>query len=265
MERVMGARDRYQSQYDRDRTGRDDRDAAGEQRRPQPRDWEPAVNEGGEDRNRYAGYYSERQYGTRGPVEREQGSRFGAEEESRYNPGYERGGHYGDERGFSHNDQHNRAWGAGRYNEPDSPYGSNYRPGRYQSGPSDYVGSSYGSPYTQGSRSTQNEGYRRDWQARENQPDGRSGYGQHQYAEPRHADGESFGEQLREAGHRIARTVKRAFRGPKGYKRSDERIREDVSDRLGEHEHLDVSEVEVNVSHGEVTLTGTVRTRQEKF
>jgi len=68
-----------------------------------------------------------------------------------------------------------------------------------------------------------------------------------------------------EAGQRIARSVKRVFRGPKGYKRSDERIREDVSDRLGGHEYLDCTDVEVSVSGGEVTLTGTVRTRQEKF
>ena len=54
-------------------------------------------------------------------------------------------------------------------------------------------------------------------------------------------------------------------RGPKGYKRSDERIREDVSDRLGEHEYLDCSEIEVNVTNGEVTLTGSVRHRHEKF
>jgi osmotically-inducible protein OsmY len=52
--------------------------------------------------------------------------------------------------------------------------------------------------------------------------------------------------------------------GPKGYKRSDERIKEDVSDRLMEHPDLDASDVEVKVSKGEVTLSGTVDSRWAK-
>ncbi|MFC4172280.1 BON domain-containing protein [Microvirga sp. GCM10011540] len=53
-------------------------------------------------------------------------------------------------------------------------------------------------------------------------------------------------------------------RGPRGYQRSDERIREDVNDRLTDDPHLDASEVEVSVSNREVTLTGTVNSRFEK-
>lgn len=53
--------------------------------------------------------------------------------------------------------------------------------------------------------------------------------------------------------------------GPKGYKRSDERVREDVCDRLSQDWDLDASDVEVNVSSGEVTLTGTVSDRDQKF
>ena len=52
-------------------------------------------------------------------------------------------------------------------------------------------------------------------------------------------------------------------KGPKGYRRSDERIREDVSDRLSEG-YLDASDVEVAVSNAEVTLTGTVNNRWDK-
>jgi osmotically-inducible protein OsmY len=52
--------------------------------------------------------------------------------------------------------------------------------------------------------------------------------------------------------------------GPKGYKRSDERISEDVSDRLMEHPDLDASDIEVKVSKGEVTLSGTVESRWAK-
>lgn len=53
-------------------------------------------------------------------------------------------------------------------------------------------------------------------------------------------------------------------KGPKGYTRSDERILEDVSDRLSEDHGLDASEIEVVVQNGEVTLTGNVRSKQEK-
>jgi osmotically-inducible protein OsmY len=53
-------------------------------------------------------------------------------------------------------------------------------------------------------------------------------------------------------------------RGPKNYRRSDERIREEVSDRLTENEWLDASDVDVNVSDGEVILSGTVDSRYAK-
>jgi osmotically-inducible protein OsmY len=55
-----------------------------------------------------------------------------------------------------------------------------------------------------------------------------------------------------------------AGRGPKGYTRSDERIREDVSDKLTEHPDLDASEIEVRVKQGEVTLAGSVDSRWAK-
>lgn len=53
-------------------------------------------------------------------------------------------------------------------------------------------------------------------------------------------------------------------RGPKGYRRSDERIREDVSDRLTWNAELDASDIEVRVAEGEVTLTGVVEDRRAK-
>ncbi|AZQ69668.1 BON domain-containing protein [Silicimonas algicola] len=53
-------------------------------------------------------------------------------------------------------------------------------------------------------------------------------------------------------------------RGPKGYKRSDDRIREDVNDRITDDGSLDASDISVEVSDQEVTLNGTVQTRWEK-
>lgn len=53
-------------------------------------------------------------------------------------------------------------------------------------------------------------------------------------------------------------------KGPKGYRRSDERIRDDVSDRLSDDHWLDASDIEVKVENGEVTLSGTVTDRESK-
>lgn len=51
---------------------------------------------------------------------------------------------------------------------------------------------------------------------------------------------------------------------PRGYRRSDERVREDICERFTAHGYLDPSDVEVAVRGGEAMLTGTVRTRAEK-
>lgn len=48
------------------------------------------------------------------------------------------------------------------------------------------------------------------------------------------------------------------FRGPRGYRRSDERIREDVCEAMSEHPMLDCSDIEVEVEDGEVILSGTI-------
>jgi osmotically-inducible protein OsmY len=67
-----------------------------------------------------------------------------------------------------------------------------------------------------------------------------------------------------EDAERRRRMDARRSRGPKGYQRSDERIREDVSDRMTDDYYLDASDVEVQVSGAEVILTGTVKSRNEK-
>lgn len=53
-------------------------------------------------------------------------------------------------------------------------------------------------------------------------------------------------------------------RGPKGYRRSSERMREEISDRLMTHPDIDASDIEVRVEDGIVTLMGTVEDRHEK-
>jgi osmotically-inducible protein OsmY len=53
-------------------------------------------------------------------------------------------------------------------------------------------------------------------------------------------------------------------KGPKGYKRNDERTREDVCDAIAFQGHIDASDVEVKVESGVVTLSGTVALREHK-
>jgi len=55
-----------------------------------------------------------------------------------------------------------------------------------------------------------------------------------------------------------------AGKGPMNYQRADERIREDVCDMLTDDDHIDASQIEIQVRGGEVTLTGTVASREMK-
>lgn len=50
-------------------------------------------------------------------------------------------------------------------------------------------------------------------------------------------------------------------KGPKGYSRSDDRIKEDINDRLTYDHELDASDLDITVDQGEVTLSGTVDSR----
>jgi hypothetical protein len=62
-----------------------------------------------------------------------------------------------------------------------------------------------------------------------------------------------FGEQGRYAG-----------RGPKNWQRSDDRIKEDVNERLTEHPQIDATEIDIQVRNGEVTVSGSVEDRRIK-
>lgn len=53
-------------------------------------------------------------------------------------------------------------------------------------------------------------------------------------------------------------------RGPKGYKRSRERILDDVSERLTRHPDIDATDMEVDVQDDVVVLRGRVYDRQQK-
>lgn len=87
---------------------------------------------------------------------------------------------------------------------------------------------------------------------------------------PDYARGQrSYPESAPMAGHALgqdswARSGEHTGRGPKGYQRSNERVREDICERLTRHGQVDASDIDVQVQDGEVTLAGTVDTRQAK-
>jgi osmotically-inducible protein OsmY len=73
-----------------------------------------------------------------------------------------------------------------------------------------------------------------------------------------------FGDEDAERRRRMDRQEDYRGRGPKGYKRSDERIREDINDRLSDDPFIDASDLEVSVNNCEVTLSGHVYDRSAK-
>lgn len=52
---------------------------------------------------------------------------------------------------------------------------------------------------------------------------------------------------------------------PRGYRRSDERIFEDICERLKQHGRINARNIEVNVKDSEVTLKGTIDDRLGKY
>ena len=75
-----------------------------------------------------------------------------------------------------------------------------------------------------------------------------------------------FGDEEAERRRRLdgAREAKHRGRGPKDYRRSDERIKEDINDRLTDNEYLDAYDIVVTVNDAEVILSGNVGTRDDK-
>jgi hypothetical protein len=86
-------------------------------------------------------------------------------------------------------------------------------------------------------------------------------YGHYEYGE---SSREPYYWRGAEGGYREPRRGMYAGRGPRGYRRSDERIHEDVNERLTDDRYVDASDIEVSVDNGVVTLAGRVGSRAEK-
>lgn len=86
---------------------------------------------------------------------------------------------------------------------------------------------------------------------------GQSGFGQDNDFGPRGMG--SYG-----ASGEASRQRSFSGRGPKGYTRSDERLKEDICERLTEDPRIDASDVSIEVREGKVTLNGQVDARWMK-
>ena len=124
---------------------------------------------------------------------------------------------------------------------------SNYEGRNYNRGGGNFGGGSYGSDYNRNRRDDRGEG--RDWWDKASD-EVSSWFGDEDAERRRDWDRKQSGQ------HK--------GKGPKGYNRSDERIKEDINDRLSDDVFVDASEIEVSINQGEVILTGTVTTRSEK-
>jgi hypothetical protein len=63
--------------------------------------------------------------------------------------------------------------------------------------------------------------------------------------------------------HTYEQTGRHAGRGPKAYRRSDERITEDVCDRLTQHPHIDATDIAVTVQTPRTSIKDTGLQRGE--
>jgi hypothetical protein len=105
---------------------------------------------------------------------------------------------------------------------------------------------------------------------RGSRPASGSGWASQGYPSP--SPGGTFTESYRDEGVRGGPAAREwtssagpyAGRGPRGYQRSDERIKDDVCERMCRHGQLDASDIEVLVANGEVTLHGSVTDRYAK-
>jgi len=158
--------------------------------------------------------------------------------------------------------------GGGRYaaREQGGGYGRN-EPGEGWGGES-WRSQPYDARYGGEGRGQQDWGHspyaERSWRGREDYGQERRGMVGMNEALQRVSDGGADNVGRDEADMRRFQMGEHRGRGPKNYVRSDERIREDVSDRLSDDSWLDASDIEVTVANCEVTLAGLVRTRDDK-
>lgn len=150
-----------------------------------------------------------------------------------------------------------RDWQRGQGQQSSSQQGSEYGYGdEWRRGHPDDWRRSQGSYYDSGSRGSGAQG-----EYGQGRFGGYGAYGAGGYAGTWGAPSQ-YGPQSQYGQVQPGRTGAR--RGPKGYHRSDERIKEDICERLMQREHIDAGDVTVEVKESRVTLEGQVPERRMK-
>jgi osmotically-inducible protein OsmY len=92
----------------------------------------------------------------------------------------------------------------------------------------------------------------------------RLGYGGFGRGQPeRMAGAPRYGRSF-EADYGTTRRESQFGKGPRGYVRSDERLKDDISERLLRDHDVDASDIDIEVKNGKVTLTGSIADRRLK-
>jgi osmotically-inducible protein OsmY len=282
----------HRNQWRNDRSSNQEWD---DNRGRQQRNWEQREDFGSQ-WNRDSGYSdSNSRYGREGSGNYDQDNEYGSSRYGRENSGqfgnqdrnYGYGGReYGSQYGGGIYQGNSSYYGSGQYGSGGSSYGSSrnlydrdyegFNRGSNRSRRSEIGGSNYGGygDWNRGSSNEERYGRNRGY--------GDSDYSNYGYESNRERYGEGnpnerswwdrtrdevsswFGDDDAERRRERDRRMSHRGKGPRNYKRSDERIKEDINDRLSDDPFVDASEIEVTVNAGEVTLTGTVDDRSDK-
>lgn len=188
--------------------------------------------------------------GARAASSPDQGYGYGNFRQSRYQGGYTQGGGYA--RDFDEGDFDpsfgGYSPGQGGYGDSWSGYGGGGYGSMYGQGfDEDYMGSS-GAPVQSGAYGQGHGGYG-------------GGFGQGLAARSSHAQGSGYALGAFDPGFR---RESQTGKGPKGYVRSDERLKEDISETLMRDHAIDASDISVEARNGAVTLSGSVDNRRLK-
>jgi hypothetical protein len=125
----------------------------------------------------------------------------------------------------------------------------------------------YGAPEHEWQSSRGRGSYERERYGAYDEEPRRFGYGQQEFPPSSRSGsrgGYGYGGRAERGGFFGERGGNYAGRGPKNYRRSDQRIQEEVCDRLTSDPHVDASEIQVTVKDAEVTLEGSVMERRMK-
>lgn len=249
-------------------------------------DWNdnPGRNGRNTDEDRYYGPSENRGYGNSGFDEGTAGwqSRYEREDYNRMGDRYASGRYgrhydsdtnmstFGNESGTPYYGSSASSYGTGSFgrgsrNLYDRDYEGMNR-GSYSNSGSRLGGSNYGSYGDRGRFNENNRNYYGNYNENDNSgsPGGRNQNDRNWWDRATDEVSSWFGDDDAERRRDRDRQMNHRGKGPKNYSRSDDRIKEDVNDRLSDDPFIDASEIEVTVSNGEVTLTGTVDHRSTK-